>query len=54
VEGNAKANLRYDALYLFTHHIGLYEKYDWAFVSEIDTVLGKPVLQRLYRMELRR
>ena len=42
-----------DALYLFTAHKGLYEKYGWEFVEEIDTHLT-PRLQRLYRLPLGR
>ncbi|MBO5569633.1 MAG: GNAT family N-acetyltransferase [Clostridia bacterium] len=36
-------------LYLFTTHEGLYEKFSWDFVREIDTFL-EPRIQRLYRL----
>lgn len=45
----AKAGLK--ELYLFTTHNGLYEKFGWTFVQEIDTFL-EPRMQRLYKIEL--
>ena len=36
-------------LFLFTAHCGLYEKFGWEFIEEIDTYL-EPRLQRLYRL----
>ena len=33
-------------LYLYTAHVGLYEKFGWEFMGEIDT------FQRLYRLRL--
>ena len=37
-------------LYLFTTHEGLYEKFGWDFIQEIDTFL-EPRIQRLYRLD---
>ncbi len=54
VEENARTGLPYDALYLFTEHTGLYEKYGWEFLSEIDTFLLKRRIQRLYRLDIRK
>ena len=45
----AEAGLR--ELYLFTTHSGLYEKFGWTFLQEVDTFL-EPRLQRLYKTEL--
>ena len=45
------ANAGLKELYLFTTHSGLYEKFGWAFVQEIDTFL-EPRIQRLYKTEL--
>ncbi|MCH5279048.1 MAG: GNAT family N-acetyltransferase [Christensenellaceae bacterium] len=39
-------------LYLFTEHIGLYEKYGFVFAEEIDTFKKTPRIQRLYRLNL--
>lgn len=38
-------------LYIYTQHIGLYEKYGWKFIGEIDTYLS-PRIQRLYKIEI--
>lgn len=38
-------------LYIFTKHCGLYEKYGWEFVGEIDTFLS-PRIQRLYKIKI--
>ena len=43
-----KAGLK--ELYLFTTHEGLYEKFGWDFIQEIDTFL-EPRTQRLYRLD---
>jgi len=53
IRGNAKQCLPYEEIFLFTKHTGLYEKYGWEFVSEIDTHLDSGRIQRLYRMNLR-
>ncbi|MBQ1821375.1 MAG: GNAT family N-acetyltransferase [Clostridia bacterium] len=51
VKDRAKAHLRAGELFLFTKHIGLYEKFGWIFREEIDTHL-EPRIQRLYRLPL--
>ena len=39
-------------VYLYTIHIGLYEKYGFKFISEIEMLeLDNPV-QRLYKLEI--
>ena len=50
-ENAAKAGLT--ELYLYTTHTGLYEKYGWEFIEDIDTYLT-PNRQRLYRLTVRR
>jgi len=45
----AKAGLR--ELYLYTSYNGLYEKFGWKFVQEIDTFL-EPRIQRLYKIKI--
>lgn len=49
----AKIELNFDELYLYTKHIGLYEKFGWKYVSEIDTYLKTPRVQRLYKLNLK-
>ncbi|MDO5110994.1 MAG: GNAT family N-acetyltransferase [Clostridia bacterium] len=53
VKNNAAKSLSGNEVFLFTKHIGLYEKYGWQFVSEIDTFLGESSIERLYRLDLR-
>lgn len=54
VRDSAARNTDFEYLYLFTAHNGLYEKYGWEFVSEIDTFGKKDRIQRLYRLGLKR
>ena len=49
----ASSTLNYETLYLFTKHKGFYEKFGWDFVSEIDTEIKEPKLQRLYKLNLK-
>lgn len=49
----AKENLNYEEIYLYTHHVGLYEKYGWEYVSQIDTVAAEPRMQLFYKLNLR-
>lgn len=52
VKTNAKNNLDFKEIYLYTKHIGLYEKFDWEFISDIDTYQKCPRIQRLYKLDL--
>ncbi len=50
VAENARAaNL--SELYLYTKHIGLYEKYGWEFLEEVKTFNEESPIERLYRLE---
>lgn len=49
VKGNAqKANLR--ELFLYTKHVGLYEKFGWKFIEEVKTFKKDSPIERLYRL----
>ena len=48
----AKEN-QFHEIYLFTKHQGLYEKYGFEFIEEIDTFTKKPRIQRLYRLKIK-
>lgn len=37
-------------LYLYTKHVGLYEKFGWKRIEEIDTFNGTPRMQGLYKL----
>lgn len=46
-----KANLK--ELYLYTKHIGLYEKFGWKFIEEVKTFKNDSPLERLYKLEIK-
>ena len=49
---NAK-NLNLSELYLYTKHIGLYEKFGWKFIEEVKTFREDSPIERLYRLEIK-
>ncbi len=49
-ENAKKANLK--ELYLYTKHIGLYEKFGWKFIEEIKTFKNDSPIERLYKLEI--
>ena len=51
VKENAK-NIGLTELYLYTKHIGLYEKFGWQFVEEVKTFREESPIERLYRLEI--
>jgi len=53
VEIMARKNTDFKELFLYTKHIGLYEKFGWKFISEIDTYDEAPRIQRLYKLDLK-
>lgn len=53
VQENAQTYLESEELFLFTTHIGLYEKFGWDFMEEIDTYLEHERIQRLYHLKLK-
>jgi len=50
-ENAKKANLQ--ELYLYTKHVGLYEKFGWKFVEEVKTFREDSPIERLYRLEIK-
>ena len=50
-ENAKKANLH--ELYLYTNHIGLYEKFGWNLVEEVKTFKKDSPIERLYRLEIK-
>lgn len=52
VQENARqANL--NELYLYTKHIGLYEKFGWQFIEEVNTFKSNSPIERLYKLTLK-
>lgn len=43
----------FSTLFLYTKHVGLYEKFGWEFVSEIDTYKEESRIERLYKLNLK-
>ncbi len=52
VKENAQNYISSNELWLYTKHIGLYEKFGWKYVSDIDTYSKEQKIQRLYKLEL--
>lgn len=44
--------LKLDQLFLYTKHIGLYEKFGFKFISEIKTFKDDSMIERLYKIDL--
>lgn len=51
VKENAK-KLGLTELYLYTKHIGLYEKFGWKFIEEVKTFKEDSPVERLYKLEI--
>ena len=51
VKENAK-ELGLTELYLYTKHIGLYEKFGWKFIEEVKTFKDDSPVERLYKLEI--
>lgn len=51
VKENAK-KLGLTELYLYTKHIGLYEKFGWKFIGEVKTFKDDSPVERLYKLEI--
>ncbi|MBE6688886.1 MAG: GNAT family N-acetyltransferase [Ruminococcaceae bacterium] len=52
VAQNAK-NAGIKELFLYTSHVGLYEKFGWEFVEEVRTFDEKSPFDRLYKLEIK-
>lgn len=53
VKGNAQKQLSFNELFLYTKHIGFYEKFGWELVFDLDTFKKNPRMQRLYKLKLK-
>ena len=51
VKENAK-ELGLTELYLYTKHVGLYEKFGWKFIEEVKTFKDDSPVERLYKLEI--
>ena len=48
IKNIAKENTNFNELFLYTKHIGIYEKFGWNYISEIDTYNEESRIERLY------
>lgn len=53
VKKTAQTAIDFQEIFLYTEHIGLYEKFDWKFVSNVDTYNEKSRIERLYKLNLK-
>jgi len=44
-------NAGLDTLYLYTSHVGLYEKFGWKLIGEVPTFREESPMERLYQLE---
>lgn len=51
VKENARNNIDTKELWLYTGHIGLYEKFGWKYISDVNTYNGEQEIKRLYKLE---
>ena len=51
VKENAAAHLHAEEIFLYTDHVGLYEKFGWEFAEEVDS-FADPRIQRIYRLRI--
>lgn len=52
VKDNAK-KIGLSEIYLYTKHVGLYEKFGWIFIEEVKTFRKESPIERLYKLELK-
>lgn len=53
VRRTAKESIKFDEIFLYTTHIGLYEKFGWTYISDIDTFNEETRIERLYKLNLK-
>ena len=51
VKQNAK-NIGLTELYLYTKHVGLYEKYGWNYIEQVNTFRGDSPNESVYRLNI--
>lgn len=48
----AQSNIEFKEIFLYTKHKGLYEKFNWKYVCEIDTFNEESRIESLYKLDL--
>ena len=49
----AQKSTDFNELFLYTKHIGLYEKFGWKYICKIDTYKDESKIERLYKLDLK-
>ena len=49
----AQENIDFEEIFLYTKHMGLYEKFGWTYLYDIDTYNENQRIERLYKLKLR-
>lgn len=44
--------IKFNELFLYTKHIGLYEKFGWKYIGDIDTFKDEFRIERLYKLDI--
>ena len=44
--------VKYDEIFLFTEHVGLYEKFGWEYIEDIETFNTNWGIQHLYKLKI--
>ena len=44
--------IQFNELFLYTKHIGLYEKFGWKYIGDIDTFKDESRIERLYKLDI--
>ena len=53
VKSIAKKSVKVDEIFLYTKHKGLYEKFGWKYINEIDTFNDESRIESLYKLNLK-
>lgn len=53
VKDTAQKSINFEEIFLYTEHKGLYEKFDWTYVCDIDTYNKNSRIERLYKLKLK-
>ena len=46
--------IKFNELFLYTKHIGLYEKFGWKYIGDIDTFKDESRIERLYKLDIKK
>lgn len=53
VKNTAQKSINFEEIFLYTEHKGLYEKFDWTYVCDIDTYNENSRIERLYKLKIK-